>query len=353
MLTEKVISRHRPGTTRIPALDGVRALAIAAIVCFHVDPDLLPGGWVGVDLFFVLSGYLITGVLNREWQALGHVDFAAFTARRSLRIIPALFAMLAVYGLYAWLCTRHPEQRLQAITIAASFATNWARAFGNAAEGPLGHTWSLATEEQFYLVWPLALAVFGARRVGWTVALLAGVVLWRATLALGGAGFERTYNGFDTHTDGLLIGALLALAPPGPALRQAAARWVALPLGLLTAVLAAMSYKSAAVQAVGMVMCAAMSAWLIVAALEPGRLARVLAFAPLRYTGRISYSLYLWHLPILLLGPRHVPAGGLGTAVLLGTCYIVAAASYHLVEVPFLALRVPSRGRGVVSPAAA
>ncbi len=335
----------RPDKARIPALDGLRAIAIAAVIGFHLHPDWLPGGWVGVDMFFVLSGYLITRLLNRELQSDGQLDFVAFALRRGLRLIPALFAMLAVYGLYAWLCTRHPEQQVEAITIAAGFATNWARAFSSAAEGPLGHTWSLATEEQFYLLWPMALVAFGARRFGAVAMLLVGVVCWRATLAIGGASFERTYNGFDTHTDGLLIGALLALAPPGPVLRQWLLRWAALPLAFLTAVLATMSYKSVAVQAVGMVACAAAAAWLLVAALEPGRLSRALSIAPLRHIGRISYSLYLWHLPILLLGPRHVPHGWLGTVILLAVCYVTAAASYYLIELPFIALRAPSRVR--------
>lgn len=289
---------------------------------------------------------MITRLLNQELHASGHVDVAAFAIRRSLRIVPALFAMLAVYGLYAWLCTRHPAQRFELIAIAASFATNWFRAFGSAAEGPLGHTWSLATEEQFYLMWPLVLVLAGARhRVGGVVALLLGVVGWRAALALGGADFERTYNGFDTHSDGLLIGALLALAPPGPALRRWALRWAAVPLGFLAAVLVAVSYKSVTVQAAGMVACAGAAAWLLVAAMEPGRLSRALSIAPLRYTGRISYSLYLWHLPILLLGPRHVPQGWVGTVMLLIVCYVTAAASYHLIERPFIGLRIPSRIR--------
>ena len=344
---------ERPGTPWIPAIDGLRALAIAAVILFHLQPTLLPGGWTGVDLFFVLSGYLITRLLNRELQQTGQLDFAVFAFRRCVRIVPALFAMLAVYGLYIWFCTRHPDQLAPAIVIAAGFATNWARALGTAAEGPLGHTWTLATEQQFYLLWPVVLTAFGRRPVAGVAALLVAVVAWRAGLALGGASSERTYNGFDTHTDGLLAGALLALAPPGPALRRWALRWAALPLAFLAAVLATLSYKSPAAQAFGIAASVGAAAWVLVAALEPGRLSRALSIAPLRYAGRISYSLYLWHLPILMLGPRHVPPGWPGTAILLAVSIVTAAASYHLVERPFLALRMSSRVGANARPAAA
>lgn len=328
------------GPPRVAALDGLRAMAIASVVIFHVWPHALPGGWVGVDMFFVLSGYLITRLLDQELQRAGQIDLVAFAAKRSLRIMPALFAMLAVYVIYAQICTVDPARHMQTVAFAASFATNWARAFSSAAEGPLGHTWSLAMEEQFYLLWPLALmSLRTPNRARWIGLLIAGVVCWRAALALGGADAERTYNGFDTHTDGLLLGGLLAIVRIPDPVRAWAARWVAVPLAVITAVLLAMGYRSPAVQAVGMAVCALAAAWLLVAAQEPGRFARSLSIAPLRYLGRLSYSLYLWHLPILMLGSRHVPGGWRSTVLLLALSLTTAAASYHLIELPFLALR--------------
>ena len=182
----------------------------------------------------------------------------------------------------------------------------------------------------------------GAR---WVVALLLGVVCWRAALALGGADFERTYNGFDTHSDGLLIGALLALAPPGPALRRWAGRWAAVPLGFLAAVLLAVSYKSVTVQAVGMVACARGGGLAAGGGAGAGPVVARAVDRAAALHGRISYSLYLWHLPILLLGARHVPHGWVGTVILLVVCLVAAAASYHLIERPFIGLRIASRIR--------
>lgn len=339
---------------RVGSLDGLRAVAIVAIVALHRWPLALPGGWAGVDLFFVLSGFLITGLLQRELSDRGTIDVAGYIARRALRIVPALFAMLLVHSAYAWFARRDPHHDVTVAIMAMSFVTNWVRAFSSFAEGPLGHTWSLSTEEQFYLLWPFLLMAMGVRhRARWTLALLLGVVCWRAALALGGADAERTYNGFDTHSDGILLGCLLALAPLPRGLSVWAAQWVVLPLAFLTAVLIAVGYRSVPVQAFGMFAVALAAAWLVVAAMEGGNFARVLAWPPFRYTGRISYSLYLWHLPILAHGPRYVPHDWVGTTVLFVVIYATGALSHHLIERPFMALRDRLPATAVRRPAIA
>ncbi len=194
-----------------PSLDGMRAVAVTCVVAFHAT-HWLPGGWAGVDVFFVLSGFLITSLLAQEIEASGSIDLGSFYLRRALRLVPALTVMLLASLAVAVLLPSRTLEDVRAIGLAGTYLMNWNRAFALFPQAWLGHTWSLAMEEQFYLLWPAILLLIRARRpVTLISALVVLVTVWRLVLVLSGAPAERTYNGFDTHADGLLIGSALAL----------------------------------------------------------------------------------------------------------------------------------------------
>jgi peptidoglycan/LPS O-acetylase OafA/YrhL len=169
------------------------------------------------------------------------------------------------------------------------------------------------------------------------LAALAAMVAWRSFLTLTGSSPERTYNGFDTHADTLLIGCALALARPGPRLSEIARRFAAVPVAVLIAILTGLSYRSPFIQTVGFTLAGLATAWVIVAAMQSGWLKRALSVRPLTYSGRISYGLYLWHVPIVMLGPKFIH--GYLSLLLIPLSFGVAALSYAYVEKPFLRLK--------------
>jgi peptidoglycan/LPS O-acetylase OafA/YrhL len=210
-----------------PSLDGIRAVAITAVVLYHSAPNWFPGGWAGVDAFFVLSGYLITRLLSDEIKENGSIDFQNFYIRRALRLAPA-FVVLLVVELAFDLIESSPQKwvNAQAVHISGLYLMNWNRAFDWLPEGHLGHTWSLAMEEQFYLLWPMMLLMIWRRdALRWTVTGIFVVFAWRTALAISGAGVDRTYNGFDTHADALLMGCALSLCTVSDSVRDFARRY--------------------------------------------------------------------------------------------------------------------------------
>jgi peptidoglycan/LPS O-acetylase OafA/YrhL len=325
-----------------PSLDGLRAIAIAAVFAYHCSARALPGGWAGVDVFFVLSGYLITTILASEVTRSGRIDLKRFYLNRVLRLAPAFTCLLA-FMVFLGVCADSGAQRLaifEAIGVSATYMMNWNRAFDWLPQYVLGHTWSLSTEEQFYLLWPPALLLIRHRRpLCWTIALIALVTLWRFHVALSGADPERTYNGFDTHADSLLIGCTLALIKPGQRIIHLAGRTAVLPVAGLAAIFACMGLRTIETQTVGLTVAALCSAWIIVAALDHGWLARLLSLRPLVFTGRISYGLYLWHFPIIHLAQAHPHLPRIAVLSFAFLSYPVAIASYLLIEQPFLNMK--------------
>lgn len=318
-----------------PSLDGLRALAVTAVVLTHVVPAYCPGGWVGVDLFFVLSGYLITRLLCAEIGRDGHIRYARFYIKRALRLAPA-FVGLLLAALAAALVSSDKTGNLESVAVAAVYMMNWNAAFDWVPQGYLSHTWSLAAEEQFYLLWPALLAMMIHRRpLVWITAALALGMAWRTVLIAHGAGLERIYHGFDTHADPLLIGCALGVTSVAEAIRRRAARWAAIPAAAILLIVLGVDATSASVQSLATTAAALASAWLVVAAMEPGWLRSCLALRPLTFTGRISYGWYLWHpFLIFMLAGHGVPAG-----VTVPLSYLVAVASFYGVERRFLRLK--------------
>jgi peptidoglycan/LPS O-acetylase OafA/YrhL len=336
------------------SLDGLRGVAVLAVMLFH--SGVIRGGFLGVDIFFVLSGFLITSLLLEEHAATGRIGIRRFYLRRALRLLPALVAFLIVWGVVL-LATVPPHfwPHVGRYIIAVLFyVANWARISGMPL-GIFGHAWSLAVEEQFYLMWPIMLTVL-IRRVqgviraaGILVAAAAVSLAWRFSLALGGASEYRIYCGTDTHADGLLVGAAVAfLLASGRFARVARAgkiRLVAATVslaGLIGLLLAAQEVPGYVYGVSALVACT--TAVIIVDVMMPGSyVARPLETWGLAGVGRISYGLYLWHYPVFFYFGALTFFGGtpwhLQSGLAWGVTFMAALASYFIIERRFLAYK--------------
>ena len=357
-----------PGETtktrdRAPGLDGVRALAVLTVIGFHEGASGLPGGFLGVDIFFVLSGFLITDLLVAGYDRTGRLDLAGFWTRRARRLLPALAVMLVVVTAAAAVIEPGQEASLRlALLAAATYASNWYQilhhvsyfaAAGQAgAPPPLDHMWSLAIEEQFYLVWPLivwcVIARLATRRARVACALTGAAVsaLVMTIQYTPGGDPSAVYYGTDTHASALLIGAALALARPLRALTAIpAAHSRRLDVGGIAglAVLAwaagHFSGSDPVVYPVGLLLAAFGAAGLVAAAAGHGVIAAITSWRPLRWVGVRSYGIYLWHWPVIafgaaLAGPRASSAWlwPVKTAVTIG----LASASWRYIETPIM-----------------
>jgi len=354
----------------IDALDGIRAVAITMVLVFHLGFPWAHGGYVGVDIFFVLSGFLITGLLVQEHRTTGEIALRRFWARRARRLLPALCLLLLVLAAVSAANPRllSPTD-LESNGLATLFyVQNWhlillskhqllVQAF---FPSPLLHTWSLAVEEQFYLVWPLIVVLALRRdRLGrlhphriHTVVVVGAVAsaVAMAAMALAGAPPLSIYYDSGTRAFELLIGAGLALWFPlgGPASRPRHPRRTTaiagtVSLGLLVGYTVLVSgidprwiYEGGLVAAS---LVAAVLVWSATTA--PGSLVgRALACPPVRALGRISYGVYLWHWPVLVLLSAHRVGFGGGPLMVVQVAITLAAAltSWFLVERPFHAM---------------
>lgn len=301
-----------------PALDGLRAFAAFAVMLFHFDMARMPGGYLGVDIFFVLSGYLITTILLKEQEARGRIDYAAFLERRARRLFPALALLLAIYLLLAPLLSPVLAERKWAdIGTAALYLTNIRHTFWP-VNTPLSHTWSLGIEQQFYLLWPLLLMSL-ARRDRTTMLKILAMAWVTLTLARAAAfvylpSSPAAYYFTLLHSTGLILGAMLAIGLPRlPRLGMPA---LLLLVGLCT-LCSYPSYPWAIPLAEVLT--------LLIIASPPA----FLGLAPLRGLGTISYGAYLWHIPLQWMVSGHF-------LVLIALANALGFCSYWLVERWFL-----------------
>ena len=359
-----------------PALDGMRAIAVIGVLLYHGTVWWTPGGFLGVDVFFTLSGYLITTLLLLERSSTGGIDLQAFWVRRARRLLPALIAVLLAVAAYAaFFAEPVTALRLRWDSIAALFyLANWRFVFSGqsyfeqfASPSPLRHTWSLAIEEQWYLIWPIvfsALTSLGVRRTRhWVIGLLvtAGASALLMLLLFDPAGdASRAYYGTDTRVQSLVIGAALAFALRGRTL----ARWPRWVLEVVAAVgflgilafygfvddTAAWMYRG------GFALLAVTVAATIAVVVQPTRtlVHRALSLPGLPMIGRVSYGLYLWHWPIyVLLDEQRTGLDGDDLLHLrLVVTAVVAALSYNLLEMPIRkgSLARLFRSRGIAHP---
>jgi peptidoglycan/LPS O-acetylase OafA/YrhL len=357
----------------VPALDGLRGLALLGVLAFHAN-GFLRGGYLGVDLFFVLSGYLITALLVAEERATGDIALGAFWVRRARRLFPALLALMPAIGLYARFLA--PPGELAAIRADAlatlGYVANWRAIWSEksywdlfVAPSPLEHTWSLAIEEQFYVLWPLvvlgALRRAGRRGILVVAMLVASASMAAMALAYARAGAARAYFGTDARATGLALGAALAVVwPRGKAWSARAVRAFD-AAGLAGAALLAYAWctlegEDPLLYHGGFWLTEA-AALALVACAMVGRaslVGRALAAPPLALLGTVSYGVYLWHWPVnVALTAERVHVHG-AALVLLRTLvtFAIAIASYPIVEQPIRRRGVPFGRPLVVVPAA-
>ena len=365
------------GWTHVPALDGIRGIAVIAVLLFHGGVSWAKGGFLGVDAFFVLSGLLITSLLLDEGRRSGFIDLGRFWSRRARRLLPALLLVVAAAGLYgAVLAPRGSLAGLRKDAIATLFyVANWryiqagADYFeATAAPSVLRHTWSLAIEEQFYLVWPLV--VWGLARLRTALHVSVGALAAVGTLASAtamwllfqpGGGESRAYFGTDTRVQVVLTGAVLAALLAGwRRQRRSVSPAVGSALGVAAAV-ASVGFLAAVATVRGdetplfrggfLAVAIGVAVVLAHIVLVPGGWSsRAFAVAPLRWIGLLSYGLYLWHWPVFLTLTRG-RTGLSGFALLaakLTVTTVLSVASYYLVELPIRRGALP-RMAGVVA----
>ena len=357
------------------ALDGVRAFAVVAVMMFHGGIPRMGGGFMGVDAFFVLSGFLITSLLIGEWRQTLTIRLGAFWARRARRLLPALLMMLLFVAFFASVIVpkgTYGGLRLDSLATLL-YVSNWHFILVNsdyfaatvASANPLNHTWSLAVEEQFYILWPLiVLGVLHFTRslralFALCVAAAVGTALWTHVVYRGGANQNRAFLGTDTRSQCLFIGCALAVGlvllahrsheegrlAHGELWRPASAAGRALcgVLGIAGAVVAVLmwvlttSFSSFPYSGGFFVIGVAVAAVILAAVAAPRSIVpRALSLTPVRYVGRISYGLYIWHWPIFVwLNHDRTGAGGFELfALRMLVTFAVSVASFHLVERP-------------------
>ncbi|WP_026239487.1 acyltransferase family protein [Parafrankia discariae] len=354
-----------------PALDGLRALAVLTVLFHHMD--LVPGGYLGVDLFLVLSGFLITGLLLAERDREGWISLRAFWARRGFRLLPAFYIFVAA-GIPLVLLVKDTDDQWQFLRnglAAVFYVANIQRTLNPPDSGAwFGHVWTLSLEEQFYLLWPIALVLI-CRSERWRrrlpeilISAVILVLIWREILIGSGVANFRIYYAPDTRCDSLLVGCLLATWRYEALRSSAGGRVLDGDLSRATGRTAQLLSRAASFGPLGLLGLVilfftgpglkgdpnwmARGGYLLVAVLasvavlgadqhRPGWYDRVLSSRPAAWVGRISYSLYLWHFPVTgvandSLVPRfgRVPSAGAALVVSLG----LASASYYLVERP-------------------
>jgi peptidoglycan/LPS O-acetylase OafA/YrhL len=364
--TAAVTGRH------LPALNGLRALAVIGVVAYHLQLGWASGGYLGVDLFFVLSGFLITTLLLEEWVGSSRINLGAFWGRRARRLLPALFLVVGALALYVVVNALFggpganglidlPGLRGDAISTLL-YVNNWHAIFAHqsyfaqfSTPSPLQHTWSLAIEEQFYLVWPLVLLLLlHVARHRWratgvvltvTLGVLSSVLM--AVLFDPGTDPSRVYFGTDTRLFDLMAGATVAFIAASRPQPNPRARGILHAVGPLAAVVLGVFWVKAGTAGGlptnfmfegGFLICAGLAALVVADArlVEPGRFSRGLAWRPLHFIGTISYGIYLWHWPVIVYlnasrtGLSAWPLDLLRIAVTLA----VSTASYYLVERP-------------------
>jgi peptidoglycan/LPS O-acetylase OafA/YrhL/lysophospholipase L1-like esterase len=356
----------RPTLRHVPALDGLRGLAVAAVVAFHAGLGWATGGYLGVSAFFTLSGYLITSLLLVEWDATGAVSLGSFWSRRFRRLLPAALAVIAgVVVVAPFLADASQlEDLLGDAASGLGYVANWRfvledRSYGElfAGPSPLQHLWSLAIEEQFYVVFPLVtvglLRAGRGRRVllaGAFSLLTVGSMAWMWQLGDTASGITRSYYDTGARAAELLLGALLAVLLAGrPERVERRARIVAAAgaAALVALVVAWVSVPQAstALRHGGFALHAALMCAVLAAAHVPGPVRAVCSIAPLRLAGRVSYGIYLFHWPVFVwLDAERAGTDGIPLlAMQLGLTALLTAISYRLVEQP---IRLGSAWRG-------
>lgn len=344
----------------MPGIDGLRAVAVLGVILYHLNIPWFQGGFSGVTVFFVLSGYLITDILIDEWNKNNKINFLRFMIRRFRRLAPAVLVMIFIVTLWV-MVTSHPSfEKLRSDFLPSIiYFTNWWYIFHEVSyfdsfgpASPLTHLWSLAIEEQFYLIWPLLMILgllFIKRKRFRVLVILVGVVIsaWlMAFLYIPGEDPSRVYYGTDTRAFSLLLGAALAFVWPSQRLSKTLPRHASFVLEIagITGLLLMVSLFVFTSQfdpfhyQGGMLLLSIITILVVAALAHPAsKLAKWLSVKPLQWMGIRSYGIYLWHYPIIILTNPIVNTDGLNfwriTLQIVSTLFI-SELSYRFVEVP-------------------
>ena len=350
------------GQRYMPGLDGLRAVAVLAVIAYHEQFGWAKGGLLGVAVFFTLSGYLITDLLLAQWAADGKLRLKDFWIRRARRLLPAVFVLLAVVSAWVTMADRARLASLRGpVAAAVSYTSNWYLIIKNqsyfarfAPPQPFDHLWSLAVEEQFYLLWPwllllglLCLRRFSSKSAEWlaipTLALAAGSAVAMLLLYHPGLDPTRVYEGTDTRAFGLLIGAAMAMIWPSRGWQRPkrGTIWVvdgvaAAGLAIVGVMIVTVGQYSSFIYRGGLVLLSFATAVIVAACAMPGSLlGRGLGWAPLRWIGVRSYGIYLWHYPVIVLSSPANSTEDLPRAVIqIAASIALAALSWRFIEEP-------------------
>lgn len=344
----------------VPSIDGLRALAVIAVIAYHLNFSWAKGGFIGVDIFFVLSGYLITNILLTQWEKNQTLQLKQFWLRRFRRLIPAAYVMIVVVVIFSVLFHSEILKNLRGDAIASFFyVNNWWFIFHNVSyfdsfgmPSPLKNLWSLAIEEQFYLIWPVFLLVF-LRWVKNPKLLLKIVIglgllsaIWMTILYVPGTDPSRVYYGTDTRLFDLLSGCALAFVWPFNRLspnipkRSKAALNIAGTISILFFFLitALVSEYQPFLYRGGLLFVAIMGVVMIATIAHPASyLSKIFSFKPLRWIGTRSYGIYLWHYPIITLTTPVLEIGqpSIWRSILqVVATFIIAELSFRYIETP-------------------
>jgi peptidoglycan/LPS O-acetylase OafA/YrhL len=343
----------------LPGLDGLRAIAVISVLLYHGEWTWALGGFLGVEVFFVISGYLITSLLLAEWRDRGSIDLRHFWLRRARRLLPALFTVVAVTSVVAVVFLPDEVASLRGDVVSAlTYVTNWFFVFAEQSyfeaigrPSMVQHLWSLAVEEQFYLLWPLlfvgGMKLFGRTKFAWLTvggAFASAALMW--VLYTPGADPSRVYYGTDTRASGLLIGCALAFVWSPWRLRQevtTGARRLLNVLGFVALValvqmLVGTDEFASTLYRGGFLRLDLIAAIVIAVAVHPAAaLGPVLGIAPLRWIGLRSYGIYLWHWPVFQLTRPEVDVSLTGVplfALRVGITLVLAELSFRFIEAP-------------------
>lgn len=320
-----------------PALDGLRCFAVMAVVASHYQGGRFFAGFLGVDVFFVISGFLITRLLCEEHERNGAIDLPSFWWRRAFRLMPALWVLLAATATLG--VAGVVDENARAILGSLLYVRNWVQIFDPGTRTATGHTWSLAVEEQFYLLWPLAFVfiyrTWGRRAVRDLAAIAAAICAVESAILAHVASSFRMQFGLDGRA-GI---ALLAGAALGASATIRAPRWTGWVGAIVLAALAtSSSFSFEWWGTVGYLTVTVATCMVIIEATRRGSLLeRVLAFRPFVYVGTLSYSIYLWHFPMYQAAEHALGGGHRHAAYLFAATFltiVTACASYYLVEQP-------------------
>lgn len=342
----------------LPGLDGFRAIAVTAIIIFHMNPNWLPGGFLGVDTFFVISGYLITALLISEYYITGEIDLINFWLRRIKRLIPAVLFMLTVILTYTAFFKPEIIFDIKKDTIAAFFyVSNWwyifqdVDYFNQFAIAPLKHLWSLAVEEQFYLLYPillLFLVKFKNQNFTFLILFIISLISLEMMVFLSNSegNNSRVYFGTDTRLQTLLLGALLAIIWPPFSLKKNISKiqkyiidlFGIIGLVILIYFFVTISDKDIWIYKGGFYLISFITLFIIASVVHPsGLFAKSLSNRLFVYIGKRSYSLYLWHFPIIEFVHSYFVAGQIPFYVYFLDIILmvtIAEFSYKFIETP-------------------